>query len=211
MRLKPRSTMLNPRALLYKRYTQVQSSVTASQNGNTVYRTVDNKYWAFDYASKSFIEIDPETYGITTSIVINDSYCIKYTDTTILNKSYYYQYNRRNGWKMFDTQPSGVPETVGTLKSSTIGNYQINNYYYSGSFDYSIKGSITGNTIQRLRGNIIPVKSLDIKYYNDYVVVEPDDLIVIEKQLFAVESVEQEHKHNPRDFTIYYATLNSIL
>ena len=101
-----------------------------------------------------------------------------------------------------------------TLLSATFNNiakYQTNKYYYVGSFDYMIKGSVGGTTTQYIKGNIIPLTSLNIKYFDDSINLAVDDLVVIDKKLYAVENPEIVKKMQPKAFNIYFATLNSIL
>ena len=97
------------------------------------------------------------------------------------------------------------------LTFNNVGKYQTNKYYFVGSIDYMIKGSIEGTTTQYIKGNIIPLTSLNIRYFNDYIKLSPDDLIVIDKHLFSVENVEDVIKRQPKKFAIHFATLNSIL
>lgn len=130
MRFKPRNTTLNRRALLYRRYDNVQESQTAE--------TLDKKF-------------------------------------------------------------------------ATIAKYQTNKYYYVLSFDYMHTGSVEGNTTQPIRGMIAPLNTLSIKYYDDNVKLCTDDLVVIDNHLYSVESVTVDIKHQPHEYYIYTADLNSIL
>ena len=110
-----------------------------------------------------------------------------------------------NDWK---------PEEEIPLLSATfnnIGKYQTNTYYYVGSFDYMIKGTISGTTTQFIKGNIIPLTSLNIKYFDDDIDLAPDDLVVIEGHLYSVENPETVLKQLPKPFKVHFATLNSIL
>lgn len=98
-----------------------------------------------------------------------------------------------------------------SAKFGNIGKYQTNKYYYAGSFDYIIKGSIEGTTAQYLKGNIIPLTSLNIKHFNDSINLSPDDLVVIGDKLFSVENPETVLKQQPKPYRVYFATLNNIL
>ena len=94
---------------------------------------------------------------------------------------------------------------------NNVGKYQTNKYYFSGSFDYMIKGSIEGTTSQYIKGNILPLTSLNIKYFDDDISLSVDDLVVIDGKLYSVEDPETTIKQQPKPFKIYFATLNSIL
>lgn len=106
-----------------------------------------------------------------------------------------------------------VQESTETLdkKFAPIAKYQTNKYYYVLSFDYMHTGSVEGNTTQAIRGMIAPLNTLSIKYYDDNVRLSVDDLIVINNHLYSVESVTVDMKHQPREYYIYTADLNSIL
>ena len=97
------------------------------------------------------------------------------------------------------------------LEFGDIGKYQTNNYYFVGSFDYMVTGNIEQSNTQYLKGNIMPLTSLNIKHYNDSIDIRQDDLVVVNHHLYSVESPSKTHLHFPKDYYVYYATLNSIL
>lgn len=94
---------------------------------------------------------------------------------------------------------------------ANIGKYQFNQYYFTGSFDFTIMGDTEGSTIQPVKGLITPLKTFNIKYYSDYANLSPDDLVVINNGLYSVESPDSVIKWQPRPLRIYNATLNNIL
>jgi hypothetical protein len=94
---------------------------------------------------------------------------------------------------------------------NNIAKYQTNKYYYIGNFDFTIKGSIEGTTAQYIKGNIIPLTSLNIKYFDDEINLRTDDLVVVDGHLYSVENPETTIKQQPKPFKIHFATLNSIL
>lgn len=94
---------------------------------------------------------------------------------------------------------------------ANVGKYQFNQYYFTGSFDFTIMGDTEGNTIQPVKGLITPLKTFNIKYYSDYANLSPDDLVVINNGLYSVESPDSVVKWQPRPLRIYNATLNNIL
>lgn len=97
------------------------------------------------------------------------------------------------------------------LEFGDIAKYQMNNYYYVGSFDYMVTGNIEQSNTQYLKGNIMPLTAMNIKYYNDDINLRQDDLVVVNHHLYSVESPSKTHLHLPKDYYVYYATLNSIL
>ena len=201
MKLKPKSTTKNPKALLYKRFIGLEKSI----NLQTVYNTEDGLFWSFDNQALDFTEIASSLIPPTSKITpIKDFHSILQYQNT------YFRYNADLGWEKI-TDLSGTNITLLNATFNNIAKYQTNKYYYVGSFDFVIKGSIEGTTAQYIKGNIIPLTSLNIKYYDDDIKISTDDLVVIDKHLYSVENPETTIKQQPKPFNIYFATLNSIL
>jgi len=200
MNLKPRSTTLNERALLYKRFIGLEKSA----NLQTIYYTTSTAtYWTFDSLTLSFSIIDSLLVPVNATIKSITDF-----SSVLQFQSHYFNYTGV-AWQEITNLPS-----LPTLLSATfnnIANYQTNKYYFNGSFDYMIKGSIEGTTTQYLKGNIIPLTSLNIKFFNDDINLSPDDLVVIGKRLYSVENPETVAKRQPKAFNVHFATLNSIL
>lgn len=198
MRLKPKSTVHNPRALVYRRFIGLEKSINLA----TAYFTLsDSKYWTFDNETLEFSQID-------ASLIPAESVVTKITDNyTFLNyQGHWFTYT---GTQWIETYY--FSEILLSATFNNIAKYQTNKYYYVGSFDYMIKGSVDGATTQYIKGNIIPLTSLNIKYFDDSINLGVDDLVVIDKKLYSVENTETVKKMQPKAFNIYFATLNSIL
>lgn len=198
MRMKFKSTTLSDKALVYRRFIGLEKGLSL----NTIYKTIaDNLLWSFDHSTMSFIPLDLEQAPTGSTIVsISATTILQYLTT-------YFQYV--DGEWVTITNTTGL--TLLSAKYADIGKYQTNKYYYVGSIDFIQKGTIGGTTTQVIKGNIIPLTSLNIKYYNDDIKIMPDDLIVINKHLYSIENVEDDPKYQPKRYTIHFATLNSIL
>lgn len=94
---------------------------------------------------------------------------------------------------------------------SNIGKVQTNKYYYCGAFDYVVKGSLEGETVQYIKGNVNPITSMTISYYDDYINIKTDDLIVIDNHLYTVTNVIQDPKWRIKKYNIYSCTLTSLI
>lgn len=200
MKLKPKSTVFNPRALLYKRFISLEKSV----NPNYVYNTVSDGYlWTFDNVEMKFFRLD-------ISLLPNNAIATRVEDfTSVLQyKDKYFRYTGV-AWQEISTLEQGI--TLLSSRFNNIAKYQTNKYYFVGSFDFMIKGSIEGTTAQYIKGNIIPLTSLNIKHFNDDITLSPDDLVVVDGHLYSVENPETNIKQQPRPYKVYFATLNSIL
>lgn len=211
MKMKPRTTTKNTRALLYRRFIGLEKSSSL----NILYKTTTNgvvEYWSFDCKTLEFNrlpqDIDTQGASITT---INSFPEENSLPPTILHyQGTYFRYNSELGWqKIDDVQSSGI--VLLNAAFNNIAQYQTNKYYYVKSFDYVIKGSIDGTTAQYIRGNIIPLTTLNIKHFDDSIDLKEDDLVVVNGRLYSVESPSKSYKQQPRNYCVYYATLNSIL
>ena len=198
MKLKPKSTVHNPLALVFRRFTVINESFTVEN----IYMTVaDNKYWVFDNQKLSFIEVGNTVISTSTKVTNVFNYNV------LQYQKLYFKYNGAS-WESIE-DISGL--TLLSALYNNVGKYQTNKYYFSGSFDYMIKGSIEGTTSQYIKGNILPLTSLNIKYFDDDISLSVDDLVVIDGKLYSVEDPETTIKQQPKPFKIYFATLNSIL
>lgn len=216
MRLKPKTTVGKTRALLYKRFIGIEQAF--HQLDQTIvyyaqYRTdkggIVTRSWYFDRISQQFIDVPS---GVEPDQQIRLTVGAVYTS----GQYYFVLHSRRVGqgvsytWERSET----LPDTAQTLRGigfANVGKYQTNKYYFAGSFDFMVKGSMEGTTTQYIKGNIAPLTSFNIVHYNDYVQLSPDDLVVIDGHLYSVENPDSTPKHQPKDYFIYHATLNSIL
>lgn len=201
MKLKPKSTVKNPLALHYKRFIGLEKSI----NLQTIYNTVsDGLFWSFDNLTLTFSQIESSLIPNTSKIVQVQPF------TSILQyQDNYFRYNDLLGWQK--VEDLGQNTTLLSAGFNNIGKYQTNKYYFVDSFDYVIKGSISGTTTQYVKGNIIPLTSLNIKFFSDDIELTQDDLVVIDGRLYSVENPETTIKQQPKPFKIHFATLNSIL
>lgn len=109
-----------------------------------------------------------------------------------------------------ENQSTSLKNILG-LESNSIGKYQINKYYYNGSFDFMMRGDMEKAEVQYVKGLITPATSFEIRTFDDSIKLDHDDLVVIDGMLYAIESISVTQKRVPKKFNIYYATLTSIL
>lgn len=198
MKMKPRSTTLNPRALLYKRFIGLEKS----SNMQTVYKTYDEIFWSFDNNTLTFYKVENSLIPSTSKIIeVSPIQALKYQNN-------YFYYTTAKKWVVKDNNTQFFEAKI---KWNNTARYQANNYYYVGSFVYTHSGTISETTTQYLKGNTMPLSSMSIKTYEDSLEFKKDDLCVIGNRLYSIEEVEHEHKQMPKDFYIHYLTLNSIL
>lgn len=198
MFLKPKNTTLNPRALVYKLYVDIVSTSSLQ----LLYKTIDNKLWVFDSENLEFIEVLGANYP--TAEIVEVTQLTKLSYLTLTNERKVYAYENKK-WVETDNGYSLA------VKFGNIGKYQTNKYYYSGAFSYVKKGAINDSFTQPIKGNKTPLTTMSIQHFNDSINLRVGDLVVIGKKLFSVDTVEEDHKHQPHDFAIYNATLISIV
>lgn len=114
-----------------------------------------------------------------------------------------------DSWDIEITVPT-IPAQTLSAKFADIGRYQTNKYYLAGSFDYMIRGSIGSSDTQPIKGNIMHLRSFEIKYFDDSINIDHDDLVVIDGHLYGVEELSYDIKRSPKPYTVYFATLNNI-
>ena len=114
-----------------------------------------------------------------------------------------------DSWDIEITVPT-IPAQTLSAKFADIGRYQTNKYYLAGSFDYMIRGSIGSSDTQPIKGNIMHLRSFEIKYFDDNIHIDHDDLVVIDGRLYGVEELSYDIKRSPKPYTVYFATLNNI-
>lgn len=197
------------RSLLYPIYVGVKSgtgSVSITNNSS------EQISFALSYTSGGTnstvtTDVDPNT---TNNVIINAA-----TDTLIKNVVVLSTTKTNadfsitiNGYTLF-----AFTDVLTTLfpKIASIAKYQKNAYYYAGSFQFMIRGAVEGSTTQYIKGNIVPLTSMNIKYYDDSIDLQVDDLIVVDNKLYSVENQETDIKYQPRKYLVHFATLNSIL
>lgn len=196
MRLKPKNTTLNKRALLYRRYTDIQSSGSLIR----VYETEDGKHWLFNAEDRTFELLDE------TAVEIDETTIQKVTASTALGYL-------GTLYKYVDSSWQVVTVSTKTLVAQfgNIAKYQLNKYYYEKAFDFMHTSSQDHETMQAVKGNILPFSTVAIKFYDDSVGLCVDDLVVINGKLYAVERISIDMKHQPKDYYVYFADLTSIV
>lgn len=112
-------------------------------------------------------------------------------------------------WDFSATIPI-IPQETLAAKFADIARYQTNKYYFAGSFDYMIRGTISSSDTQPIKGNIMHLRSFEIKYFDDNINIDHDDLIVIDGHLYGVEELAFDVKRTPKPYKVYFATLNNI-
>lgn len=114
------------------------------------------------------------------------------------------------GWNV-SISIGSIPAQTLAAKFADIGRYQTNKYYYAGSFDYMIRGSVGSQDTQYIKGNIMHLRSFEIKHFDDSINIDHDDLVVIEGRLYSVSDLTRDPKRSPKPYNVYFATLNNIL
>lgn len=161
------------------------------------------EYYGTEYYKKisNFVEVKEEDIHFPANIISVES-----GETHLQYKNIYFVYE--NGeWRTADYDD----EELLSAKYSNIAKYQTNRYYHAGSFNFMVKGSVDSSETQPIKGNIMNLTSFVIKYYDDDINIDHDDLVVVGKRLYSVSEPTFDMKMLPKPYKIYFATLNSIL
>lgn len=203
--LKPRKTTFNPKLAVYRRFTRIEKSLSLKILFKCPKQNSNFDYFAFDYDNQHFVKVNDNVPSNVQLVTITSSSQIFQSGT-----NYFYWDTVHYKWQKTTTLPVGYT-SLANAGFSNIGRYQTNTYYFVGSIDYIITGEVAGTKTQPIKGNIMPLTSMNIKYYDDYLNLDEEDLVVVDGHLYSVESPDYSIKHSPRPYKIYYATLNSIL
>lgn len=131
--------------------------------------------------------------------------------TSVQNtRALHYKRYTQNEESKTQNEENSIKDLLG-IEKNVIGKYQINQYYYNGSFDFMMRGDIEKAEVQYVKGLITPATSFEIRTFDDSIQLDHDDLVVIDGRLYAIESISVTQKRVPKKFNIYYATLTSIL
>ena len=201
--LKPRKSVLNARAIVYRRVLHIGKS----RMNSIVYRYTNGTYtylYRYNFENGRMERYTSGTYENPQYIDMEDS-CVLYNGT-----KYFIYHTAVKVWTLSTTLPRDYSSLL-DAGYNDIGKYHTNQYYSVGSIDYHITGDVSTGETQPLKGNITPIVAMNIKYYDDSINLRTEDLIVIDNTLYSVESVDFSIKHQPRPYKVYYATLNSIL
>ena len=211
MILKPKKTTFNTPAAIYKRVTRIFRSLDSL----VVYKAQGTYYqlwhwYSFDKDTLEFTWVADVTYNgpAQSTITVSDG------DVFMSGGFYFYWDKTMNGGKGGWIKSAQLPQNYTTLLDAgynNIARYQTNQYIYAGTIDYIITGEVSGTKTQPIKGVIMPLTSMNIKYHSDDVVIDEEDLVVIDGNLYSAESPDYSIKHMPRPYKTHYVTLNSIL
>lgn len=111
MRMKPKSTVHNPRALLYKRYTDLETSFALK----ALYITSDNKAWIFDIETQGFLPYEGDRSVFGTNVINVSTTDSAFDIITYKNTYFYYAMNfalTRGVWVQSPQKPLSSPLVV---------------------------------------------------------------------------------------------------
>lgn len=84
-------------------------------------------------------------------------------------------------------------------------------YYKFNSFNYMQEGDIKIGNSQIIKGHITKSKYMDIRWDNDNVDLEEDDLLVIGNEVWQVGEITIRERHSLVDYRSYYTTLTLLV
>lgn len=200
MSLKPKSTHLNPPAILYKRYLDISTYFDASYSDkNILYMTSDTLYWFYDKSINNFVEYtQQETHSINA---------VSITSTTGVYIEGVGIFLYSNGeWELTDTTPNLLYKG----NSQTIYKGQKSVFQRKDYFDYTIISDINIGEEQAIKGLITDLESFDIKFSYDDLKIDNEDIVQIDNKLYMVSDLKYKILRLPKPLKYYYCTLTKL-
>lgn len=200
MILKPKHTHLNPPALLYKRYLDITTYFNSSYSDkNILYMTSDTICWFYDKSINNFVQYtQQETHSInavnissTTGVYIEGVGIFLYSD---------------GEWTLTDTTPNLLYKG----NSQTIFKGQKSVFYRKDYFDYVVITDVNVGEEQAIKGLITDLETFDIKFSNDELKIDNDDIVQIDDKLYIVSDLSYKILRLPKPIKYYYCTLTKL-
>lgn len=102
------------------------------------------------------------------------------------------------------------PTSEEAIISATDYRGQKNRYFRNGTFTYTIVSDINESITQAHKGLISKNKSFDIKYTDDEINIEEDDIILIDNELYFVSEASYKIIRLPKPYKTYFCTLTKL-
>lgn len=103
-----------------------------------------------------------------------------------------------------------MPLSEENIISATDYRGQKNRYFRNGTFTYTIVSDINESITQAHKGLISKNKSFDIKYTDDEINIEEDDIILIDNELYFVSEASYKIIRLPKPYKTYFCTLTKL-
>lgn len=196
---KPKHTYLDQPALHYKKVIDIALYTNTSYyyyHEKYVDGILTGFYYVFDREKENFIEIDSCSGNRINIIPIIAVYKYNYT---------YFGYDGSK-WITLDYTPENYIEIYADKQYKNQKNTYVKDRY----FDYTIISDINENEEQVIKGLITPTKSFDIKYTDDDININDDDIVQIGNELFFVSESSYRMIRLPKPFKTYFCTLTRL-
>lgn len=208
MFLKPKHTYLDQPATHYKKVidltkylmTETYYYFTDTTGTYTYYYDRENKRFVKTDDAKGkgiLIEKNVRKYVIDTEIWYYNVISVTIHGVTTLQHSWQHT-------SLFS------PLSEGTIISATDYRGQKNRYFRNGTFTYTIVSDINESITQAHKGLISKNKSFDIKYTDDEINIEEDDIILIDNELYFVSEASYKIIRLPKPYKTYFCTLTKL-
>ena len=208
MFLKPKHTYLDQPATHYKKVIDLTKYLMTE----TYYYYTDSTgtyVYYYDRENKRFVKTDSAN---GTGILLVKNTC-KYM---IDNEVWYYNVisvtihgvtTLQHSWQHTSLFS---PLSEQNIISATDYKGQKNRYFRNGTFTYTIVSDINESITQAHKGLISKNKSFDIKYTDDEINIEEDDIILIDNELYFVSEASYKIIRLPKPYKTYFCTLTKL-
>ena len=208
MFLKPKHTYLDQPATHYKKVIDLTKYLMTETYYYYTDETGTYTYY-YDRANKVFVETDEvKGKGIlikknSRKYMLDDAIWYYNVKTVVVDGQTTIEHVWRNTYVF---PPLGEE----TIISATDYKGQKNRYFRNGTFTYTIVSDINESTTQAHKGLISKNKSFDIKYTDDEINIEEDDIILIDNELYFVSENSYKIIRLPKPYKTYFCTLTKL-
>ena len=198
--LKPKHTYLDQPALHYKKIIDIAKYLNGMVHYYITYGDSFKNY-IYDKTQQEFVDADTDFLngqGVLISAANTYNFRDKYYTYDIVN----YEWNEI-------AQADIIGNIVDIYDGSTYKG-QKSRYIKDRFFDYTIVSDVNENVEQIHKGLFTSNKSFDIRYYDDDIKIEDDDIVQIGNELFFVSESSKKIIRMPKPYTTYFCTLTKL-
>lgn len=201
MFLKPKSTHLNRCALHYRKIIDIATTYSAE----VIYKATINAdtfyCYIFDRTIEDFVKINNDTNAIFP-IPVSNTIMLSYN-------GYYFEYDFVN--LVWDKKPLDENKLILPVNNAwNSRTNQIGYYVRDREFDYTLVSDVNKSEEQLIKGLVVDLETFDIKFSDDNLHMENEDIVQIKNDLYVVSDLSYKILRSPKELIYYFCTLTKL-
>lgn len=201
--LKPRHTYLDQPALHYKKIIDIAKYLNSMVHYYISYGD-SYKNYIYDKTQQAFVDADTDTLN-GQGVLISTTNIYNFGDKYFMYDNVNYQWIEKTQQEI-----EGLPEEIVDIYNGSTYKGQKSRYIKDRFFDYTIVSDVNENVEQIHKGLFTSNKSFDIRYTDDDINIEDDDIVQIGNELFFVSESSKKIIRMPKPYTTYFCTLTKL-